>query len=425
MSKQQLHKRFSTEQVIAILKKCLVGELTVTHCAKLLGIGRTRFYQLFNQYKSDAKTFSIDYDRQFLTHYIDEDIEKNIIKELKIEKKKIIDNPNVPTDKYNYSYIKNLLHNKYNQKVSVNTIIGRAKENGFYKPKRKKKKIHDREIISNYVGELLQHDSSHHLFAPDANQKWYPIDTLDDYSRLLLYADLFEKETTWNHIFALQNTILKYGTPLSYYMDQHSIFRYVKGRDKNSYRKNFTKFTDDIDPQFKQVLKENNIKPTYALSPQAKGKVERSYRWLQDHLVRTCAREGVTNINDAREILLREVIDYNTKRIHSTTGEIPIIRFKNAIKQGKTLFRDFKIPKPFHSIKDVFCLRATRIIDPYRRVSIKGKQIKVPKAIPRQQVELRFYPDFKNQIIYIRFWIKDYFMGEQKVKMNELDIFHF
>jgi hypothetical protein len=33
------------------------------------------------------------------------------------------------------------------------------------------------------------------------------------------------------------------------------------------------------------------VNATYALSPQAKGKIERAYRWLQDRIVWTCARE--------------------------------------------------------------------------------------------------------------------------------------
>jgi hypothetical protein len=58
-------------------------------------------------------------------------------------------------------YKKDILENDYNQKVSLSTIINRAKTNGFYltKPKRK---VHDKEVIINYPGELIQHDSSHH-----------------------------------------------------------------------------------------------------------------------------------------------------------------------------------------------------------------------------------------------------------------------
>ena len=83
------------------------------------------------------------------------------------------------------------------------TIIDRAKRNNFYflRPKRK---AHDKEVITNYPGELIQYDSSHHQFAPYAASKWYLITSLDDYSRLILYALLVERESTWEHILALE-----------------------------------------------------------------------------------------------------------------------------------------------------------------------------------------------------------------------------
>ena len=51
--------------------------------------------------------------------------------------------------------------------------------------------------------------------------------------------------------------------------------------------------TDEVDPQWQQVLRQLNVDVIYALSPQAKGKVERPYRWLQDRIVRTCALEKI------------------------------------------------------------------------------------------------------------------------------------
>lgn len=44
--------------------------------------------------------------------------------------------------------------------------------------------------------------SSYHLWAPAAQEKWYLITYLDDYNRLILYAALLKKETTWAHILA-------------------------------------------------------------------------------------------------------------------------------------------------------------------------------------------------------------------------------
>ena len=62
---------------------------------------------------------------------------------------------------------------------------------------------------------------------------------------------------------------LKYGLAYSYYVDCHSIFRFVQGRD--SFWRKHIKVTDDVDPQFKQMLSELGIKIIYALSAQAKG----------------------------------------------------------------------------------------------------------------------------------------------------------
>src|SRR6185369_1260985 len=105
-----------------------------------------------------------------------------------------------------------------------------AHELGFCLPKREKA-VHDRLVLTNNVGELVQHDSSHHLFSPYASSKWYLITSIDDHSRLLLFADLFPRETSWKHIVAAREVIVTNGCPLKYYADQHSIFRFVERRD--------------------------------------------------------------------------------------------------------------------------------------------------------------------------------------------------
>lgn len=273
---QQLHKRLSDTQVKAILEKYTHKEMKAQKAIAYLGISRARFYQIVNLYADDPINFSIAYERTEPTRKIHASIETNILQELKIEKEKIIDNPNVPTKRYNYTYIQQRVKEKYLQTVSLPTVIGRAKEHGYWK-KKPPKKIHDREIITNFVGELIQHDASYHLFAPDGKKKWYLITSLDDHSRALLYADFLEQESTLSHIMAIQSTFLTYGLPLKYYVDQHSIFRYVKNRDTHSPWYDYKKFTDDVDTQWKQVMKDCEVTPIYALSPQAKGKIERPY----------------------------------------------------------------------------------------------------------------------------------------------------
>jgi len=326
---KQLHKKFTDDQIKELITRYLQKKIARKYIQEILGIKKTRFFALVKRLKTDPENFSISYSRKTPTRKISKDIEKNIVKELKIEKD-LIKAKEVPIKYYNYSYLKDLLEQKYGQKVSLPTIIDRAKRNNFYflRPKRK---VHDREVITNYPGELIQHDSSHHLFAPYAGSKWYLITSIDDYSRLILHAVLVERETTWEHILALEDVLLKYGFPLAYYVDSHSIFRFVQGRD--SFWRNHYRLTDEVNPQWKQVLDDCRVKVTYALSPQAKGKIERPYRWIQDRLVRTCYRENIRDIKKAQLILNYLVRRYNYRIVHSTTGEIPYIRFQRAITQ--------------------------------------------------------------------------------------------
>jgi hypothetical protein len=302
------------------------------------------------------------------------------------------------------------------------TIIDRAKKNDFSLPKKQKKTIHDREVLTHYIGELIQHDSSYHLWSPAAQEKWYLITSLDDFSRYIPYAALVRKETSWAHISALQTVILRYGCPQSYYVDSHSIFRFVQGRD-SLYRNHYT-LTDEATPQWKQVLDDCQIKVTYALSPQAKGKIERPFGWLQDRLVRSLVREEVTDVRKAQRILNRELYRYNHQQVHSTTQEIPSLRFQRALKENQSLFRSFQVRPPWISPKDIFCLRVDRTIDAYRKISINNFRLKINGATPFQKVTLRIYP-LTTTLSEVRFWSNNKLIDVQKLKNKDLFPMHF
>src|SRR4030042_1535625 len=218
----KIHKRFSCDEVKELLERYLKKKIERKYIQEILGIGKSRFFMLISLYREDPQRFTTHYERNTPAR-ISKEIEHNIVKELSIEKG-IIENKEIPLKSYNYSFIKDRLRKKYRQKVSLTTIIRRAKTHGFYL-----------------------------------------------------------KKTPWAHILALQTVILQHGLPYCYYVDSHSIFRFVQGRD-SLWRKHHL-LTDEATPQWKQVLDDCNVKVTYALSPQAKGKMERPYGWLQDRLV--------------------------------------------------------------------------------------------------------------------------------------------
>jgi hypothetical protein len=403
----QIHKKFTDGQIKELIERYLNKEIARTYIQEILGIKKRRFFALVKNYRENPETFSIQYTRRSKTRTIPQSAERNIIKELTIEKK-LIEDSNVPLRSYNYSYIKDRLERKYKQKVSLPTIINRAKKNNFYL-KKPKRTVHDREVLTNYAGEIIQHDSSHHKWSPYAQEKWYLITSLDDFSRYLLYAQLLKKETSWAHIRALEAVMLKHGFPFSYYVDCHSIFRFVQGRD-SLWRKHH-KLTDEADPQWKQVLNDCSVKTTYALSPQAKGKIERPYGWLQDRLIRTCARENITDIKHAQRVLNQEVYRYNNHQVHSTTREIPYVRLQRACNDNKSLFREF-------------CLRITRTINSYRKISLNNLELKVNGAVPGETVNLRIYP-LNNKIAEVRFWCNNKLIDIQKLKNSDFKTVHF
>jgi hypothetical protein len=410
----QLHKRFSSDQVKQLLERYVKNEVERKYVQEILGIRKRRFFILLKQYKQNPEHFAIQYQRATPSR-LSPDLEHNILNELSIEKK-IIQDKEIPLKSYNYSYIKDRLKKTHHQKVSLTTIIRRAKRHGFYL-KKPKRTLHDREVLTRYTGELIQHDASYHLWAPAAKEKWYLITSLDDFSRLILYATLLKQETSWAHILALQTVILRFGLPYAYYVDSHRIFRFVQGRD--SFWRKHHLLTDEASPQWKQVLEDCNVKVTYALSPQAKGKMERPYGWLQDRLIRTCVREDIKEIKHAQRVLNHELYRYNHQQVHSTTQEIPYLRFQKALKEKKSLFREFTIKPPYQSVKDIFCLRMDRTIDPYRRISINNLQLKVNHATPGKTVNLRLYPS-TNELSEIRFWCEGKLIDIQRIKSSDL-----
>jgi len=397
----QIHKRFTVEQVKFCLQKYTQGTIGRTEVEEMLQINKTRFFALLKEYRRDPEAFSIAYERKTPAR-ISAEAEAAITKEL-LREKELIENPDLPITSYNYTAIRDRLEKK-GFTVSATTITKRAKELGCYQP-HPKKKAHDHQVVTAAIGALIQHDASTHLWSPFAKDKWTLITSLDDYSRKLLYADFVERETSWAHIRAAQAVMKAYGPPLRYYVDNLRVFRFVQNRD-SVWRKHVLG-TDDIDPQWRQVMRLMGVDVTYALSPQAKGKIERPYRWLQDRIVRTCALENLTSLEEVRGVLRDEVDRYNNHQVHSTTGEIPSIRFDNARKSGASLFRPFSLPKPYTSSKDIFCLREMRTLNGYRRISLFNHDIDVPNVPVREDVELHLIPDVARQALEVRIWFEN------------------
>lgn len=272
---EQIHKRFTDEQIKLLLDLYLRKSLHLDEILFQLGCSRSRFFQILKKYRTSPEDFTIVYHRHKPQHRLPVEVDNLIRQELKAEYQLICD-PKTPITQFNYAYLTDCIRKKLKQPISVQTVRNRAKEWGYYRPIRKKEKSPPRQVLTNAPGMLLQHDSSRHKWSPYAAEEWTLITTLDDYSRLLLYAHLVKHDTTWVHIKSLESVVLNYGVAILWYVDSHRIFRFVAHGESFWQRQRIR--TDEALTQWGRVAEKCGIKVIYALSPRAKGKIERPYR---------------------------------------------------------------------------------------------------------------------------------------------------
>jgi hypothetical protein len=398
----QLHKRQTIEQVRLQFDWYEQGLVSRTEAEEKLGIKRRRFFELLKLYRA-GKLTAITTTRTNKHRRIPATVEAAIKAELAREQQ-LIGNKDMTVSTYNYRAVRDAVTELTGKSLSAQTVRNRAKDWDYYIPKTESKAKHTRVVLTTATGLLLQHDASHHLWSPFADKKWVLITTLDDFSRMLVYADFWEEESTWAHLMALKAVVTTYGVGSNYYTDNHSIFRYIERSDSRFSTKKIQ--ASDVKTQWERAVRECGMDIIYAMSPEAKGKIERPYRWLQDRVVRACAKTGVVDIAGGRDILKAEVNRYNTKQVHSTTGEIPLIRFQRAKREGDTVFRKLVLPKPFTSDKDVFCLKEERKTNGYSQIAWRNRYYKVPNYIPEgATVKLHIIADDSRP--ELRVWYKE------------------
>jgi hypothetical protein len=127
---KHLHKLFSADQVKDVFQRYLVRQIGIDQASAMLKIRRRQFFKLLKLYRDNPEGFSLQYSRKTPSRRIDAKAEAKITQELKREAEIIRDKRN-PVRFYNYSYVKEILENKHKVRVSLPTIIDRAKKMGI------------------------------------------------------------------------------------------------------------------------------------------------------------------------------------------------------------------------------------------------------------------------------------------------------
>jgi transposase len=265
------------------------------------------------------------------------------------------------------------LREKHGLSFAPMTIRRWMAEDGLWVNRRQRQPaIHQPRQRRECYGELIQIDGSQHYWFENRGPKCTLLVYIDDATSQLMHLKFVECESAFAYFAATTEYIEQHGKPVAFYSDKHSIFRITK---KGAISGNGM-------TQFGRALKELNIDIICANSPQAKGRVERANRTLQDRLVKELRLAGICTMEAGNAFLPAFIQDHNT-------------RFAKDAINPKDLHR---VLSPGEAPSDVFAWREERRVSQtltiqYDKVFFVLEPNEVTKPLARQHVTVSEFPD--------------------------------
>jgi hypothetical protein len=175
---------------------------------------------------------------------------------------------------------------------------------GLWERKRRRDKHRSRRPRRSCFGELIQMDASIHDWLEGRGESLVLIKMIDD-ATSHVEAKFYPSGTVEAHLDLLGTWLRKFGRPLATYTDRHSIFEpHEKGQPLAD---------PDAETQFGRALRELGIELIRARSPQAKGRVERSFGTAQDRWVKELRLAKAKTCDEANAVLEKLLPEHNRR----------------------------------------------------------------------------------------------------------------
>ena len=182
-------------------------------------------------------------------------------------------------------------------------------EGGLWRAQKQKiEAVHEWRQRKHSRGEMVQWDTSEHDWLEGRGEKLYLIAMIDDATSEMT-ARFVRHDSTVENLRLLRTYLERYGRPVAFYTDKASLFQTTEKRLRD--RPDVRTDPADLPPtQIGRALRELGITWIAAHSPQAKGRVERSFGTAQDRLVKGLRVAGAKTLEQANEFLEREFLPW-------------------------------------------------------------------------------------------------------------------
>ena len=179
--------------------------------------------------------------------------------------------------------------------LGVETVRTIMSEYGLWKPRERKSREVHREWRERKPmrGMLVQFDGSYHHWFEDRGEEECLLAAIDDADNSIVAV--FEENEGVHAVFRFWWAYMEaYGLPVAVYLDKFS-----------TYKLNHKSAVDNEEfmTQFKRAMTELGVEVINANSPEAKGRIERLFKTLQDRLVKELRLSGISSRDAANKFL--------------------------------------------------------------------------------------------------------------------------
>ncbi len=372
MSKKEINQ-------IGVFEKLMQKEISQEAAAKILGITSRQVRKKLRKYRKDGA--------QSLAH--GNRGRPNQRKWPEEEKQFVINLLSTEWKGFGPTFTSELLEEKHGIKISKETIRIEMNRQGLRKAKKRKVKHRCQRDRKPYEGQMVQLDGSPHLWIELGGVKHTLLVFIDDATSKILWLELAKSESTESLMKASRSYFEAHGRPNSFYVDRGSVFSVNLNNEEK------TKFT-----QFERAMKELEIEMIHASSPQAKGRVERANKTLQDRLTKELKINGIKTIETANEYMQNIYIQR-----HNAKFAVKPYKKENV---HKTI--------DGYKLDEILCLKNERILQNNFVISYNKRLFQLEK-----EQKAILFP--KNRIVITEQLNSKIILSIRKIKLNFHEVF--
>ena len=278
---------------IEVLSDVRAGRRTVAAAAAVLAVGERQAFRLLARYEAGGGAGLIHKARGKTSNRSHNEGIRKYAVEL-VTTRYADFGPTLATE---------MLLDKHQLRIGKETLRRWMMAEGLWLSRTQRRTFHQPRLRRESYGELIQIDGSDHRWFEQRGEPCTLLVFIDDATSKLMQLRFVPSESTDSYFAALQGYLQAHGCPVAFYSDKHTVFRVNKPDAKGG--QGMT--------QFGRALAQLNIEILCANSSQAKGRVERANRTLQDRLVKELRLAGVSSMEGGNDFLPGFIKQYNEK----------------------------------------------------------------------------------------------------------------